>query len=300
MTRRALLFVSLFAFGCDDPLAYPQDIDRLRVLGARASVAGDATRAWPAPGESVSLEWLVAAPDPEPLVGFRFDACPSQAASRGSPACAGAPFASAASASPSSQAPRFDFVLPGTASDRVLVQGLVCQDALPPAGGSIEAARCPGEGERVLFELVVAGPGRENLNPSLGDAVFTLAGQLWPEPAAGELDAAMCAPGEPARTARLGEKLELGVALDEADREPLDEPTKLSPPREPLSVSHFATHGRLARPLSVVEGASKELGVSVGWRSPSGPAGERARFYFVVRDGRGGVDFAVRTLCLLP
>ncbi len=53
-------------------------------------------------------------------------------------------------------------------------------------------------------------------------------------------------------------------------------------------------------PLSARLGRASELSVSVPWRAPGDAAGERVRFYFVVRDGRGGADWSARTLCLLP
>src|SRR4029079_10734714 len=58
--RRLLLpLLAGVVTGCDDPLAYPQDIDHLRVLGATVAPSGDARRAWALPEESVSLTWLV-------------------------------------------------------------------------------------------------------------------------------------------------------------------------------------------------------------------------------------------------
>lgn len=287
------LLLCLLLVGCDDPLAYPQDIDRLRVLGARASVEGDASRAWPEPGETVSLEWLVAAPEPEPATGWHFEACPSEAASRGTPVCAGPVFASAAAPAPSTAPPRFDFTLPAVASERVLVHGLVCRDA------TVESlvAECPGEHERVMFEVVVGAPDRQNRNPTLGDTPILLGGKPWPAATPAEL-AAPCTAAD--LTAASGEKLELGVELDASDRDAVDDDSELTPPFEPLLFSHFATHGRLSRPLSVVEGDASELSLSVPWRAPKDAAGERVRFYFVIRDGRGGVDWSTRTLCLLP
>lgn len=284
---RWLFVLGLLSLGCDDPLAYPQDIERLRVLGARASVEGDSTRAWPGPGEQLSLEWLVAAPDPSPSVGFYLEACPSRASARGTPECTGAPIASAQAAG----MPLIDFVTPDV--PRVLVQGLVCRDAVPSSLG----ASCPDESERVLFDVVVGG---ENRNPTLGDAGFLIDGASWPVPTAAELASASCAPGDPTLSVASGEKVALELRLDPSDRDALDDPSGLAPPFEPLLVSGFATNGRLSRPLSVVEGASDEFSARLSWRAPEDAAGERTRFYFVARDGRGGVDWSARTLCLVP
>lgn len=272
--RTTVVILGVLLFGCDDPLAYPQDIDRLRVLGARVSVEGDASRASPDPGEAVSVEWLVADPDPNPPLGWSFEACPSEAASRGSPECSGPVFAAASSASPAPALPRFDFVTPTDPTERLLLRGRVCRDAVPPG--------CSGEA--VMFEVSV---GQPNQNPTLADASFSVNGQPWPD------DNGSCALSVPS-----GEEARLDVTLAESDREPLSEP--LGPPREPLLLSHFSTLGRLSRPLSVIEGDASKLDVSVPWRAPGDAAGEQTRFYFVVRDGRGGADWSVRTLCLAP
>lgn len=292
--RALVSLIALGLLGCDDPLAYPQDIDRMRVLGARVSVDGDASRAWPEPGEAVSLEWLVADPEPSPPLGWYFEACPAHATSRGTPACAGDVFSSGAAPALSPALPRFDFVLPGAPGERVLVRGLVCRDALPQSLGT----SCPGDREQVMFDLAVGGPERQNANPTLADASLFLGEEPWPEATPAELAEKSCAPGD--LSVPSGEERTLRVQLDESDREPLDDPTGLGPPREPLLVSHFATHGRLSRPLSVIEGDATGLSVSVPWRAPGDAAGERVRFYFVVRDGRGGADWSARTLCLLP
>lgn len=286
--------LGLFLLGCDDPLAYPQDIARLRVLGARASVAGDASRAWPEPGEAVSLEWLVAAPEPEPSTGWHFEACPSRAAAHGTPVCAGDVYASSTAAAASSAPPRFDFTLPVEPSERVLVRGLVCRDAVVE---SLDAS-CASEHERVLFELVVGGPGLENSNPTLSDAPLFFGDEPWPEATAAELAEKSCTPTGSGPSAASGDELELRIDLAPSDRDPIQDATDLTPPYEPLLLSSFATGGRLARPLSVIEGDAGSLSVRLPWRAPSDATGERVRFYFVIRDGRGGVDWSIRALCL--
>ncbi|MBI3204869.1 MAG: hypothetical protein HYZ29_25255 [Myxococcales bacterium] len=281
------LFAALGLLGCDDPLAHPQDIDRLRVLGARVSVNGDASRASPAPGDLVSLEWLVADPDPAPAVGWAFAACPSQARSRGTPECVGPVFAQASAPAPSAALPRFDF----TAADaeRILVRGVVCRDGVITS----LTDSCAGERESVLFELRV---GDDNANPTLGDAELWLDDAPWPAPS--DLGAAACAPGD--LPAASGAKLDVRVVLAGSDRDPIEDPKGLAPPFEPLFVSQFSTLGHFARPLSVIEGSSEELELGVDWRAPDDAVGQRARFYFVVRDGRGGVDWSARTACLVP
>lgn len=293
-SRPHFLLVALGLAGCDEPLAYPQDIEDFRVLGAKVSVGNDPSRAWPLPGEHASIEWLVADPEPDAAAGFAFEACPSEASARGIPDCVGPSFAQAAALAPAGSMPRFELDVPSTNAPRLLTRGLVCKGEVPNAGG------CSAEHERVMFEIVPGSADRANQNPSLADSAFSLDGAPWPEPSSAVLGQKTCAAGDLPEVPADGAKHEIAFALDESDREPLEDPEGLAPTRETLGVSNFSTRGHLSQPLGVIEAKSSDLGLSVGWRAPKSGAGERVRFYFVVRDGRGGVDWAIRTLCLRP
>ena len=72
--------------------------------------------------------------------------------------------------------------------------------------------------------------------------------------------------------------------------------------REEIRLSHFASLGELERPLSEVLPDDAEVKTSLTWDPPKTVAaeGELVRFWFVVRDLRGGSDFTERMLCLVP
>src|SRR6516164_7591873 len=56
------------AAGCNNDLPLASELTATRVMGARVQVASDPGRAEVTPGESASVEWLVAGPtDPGPL-----------------------------------------------------------------------------------------------------------------------------------------------------------------------------------------------------------------------------------------
>jgi hypothetical protein len=95
-------------------------------------------------------------------------------------------------------------------------------------------------------------------------------------------------------------KIELQVPS--AWSEPLKQLTVHSSSREALQISHLVTLGELERAYSLVDGSSSTTTVTVGWKVPEPKVknATRVRFYFVLRDGRGGVDWARRSICLIP
>src|SRR6188768_3793123 len=112
MSRRIRYWPLLLTFaGCGDPIKRVELIEEPRVLGARAEVMGDPTRATPRPGETLQVRWLVAAPEGDPVSGFALRACSTPRESRGLLRCDSPPFASEVSDAVSEN-PRFDFRLP--------------------------------------------------------------------------------------------------------------------------------------------------------------------------------------------
>jgi hypothetical protein len=297
--RRALLACWLLLGACDNPLIAPQRIERLRVLGARVEAQGDPSRAWPRPGETAHMTWLVADPTPAPPLGWAFRACVAEPLDRGMPKCEGPPFYEARSAGMSSTLPAFDVPVPQAsafgAADRLIVQGAVCEDAEPLLAEPLEQTSCAGE--LALMEVRVELDEQTNTNPAITADALSFDGAAWVETAPPAEDCSV--PG--ATTARAGSgKHRIVMALSPSDRDAL--PSLLGPPLETLLVSHFATAGSLARAVSVIEAGSADLSVALDWDSPgSAPAtGTLVRFYFVVRDLRGGVDWSVRRLCVFP
>jgi len=109
------------------------------------------------------------------------------------------------------------------------------------------------------------------------------------------------------------------IRFDQSDREMYQvqemklNKTIISTKREELLVSHAATFGggELARYFSVIprDASAKEAEVELAYTPPDQSedaekritaAGRLVRFYFVVRDQRGGVDLTTRSLCLIP
>ncbi|MND08550.1 hypothetical protein D3C83_312490 [compost metagenome] len=65
-------------------------------------------------------------------------------------------------------------------------------------------------------------------------------------------------------------------------------------------MSQFSTRGDLDRVLSVIA-KGEPLSVKSEWQEPDSiSSGRVVRFWFVVRDLRGGVDWSIRTLCAVP
>jgi hypothetical protein len=311
--KPAALFPGVFGLfaallGCDDPLLEAQRIETTRVLGARVEVAGDATRPWPRPEETVAVTWLVADPRPSPALSWDFAACLGESTLRGVPRCRTAPFARARSGAPSQVAPSFSFAAPAEASlegsDRVVVRGAVCADAEVALADPLEQTSCGGDLTLVVLDIRIERADLSNRNPTLGDETLSFDGAPWPAPANDLLVREDCVPAQQAPELPVvsadGAAHRFRVGLSADDRESLDTIEGEFP--ETLQVSHFATLGRLERAISVIEPVAPEPIVQVAWEAP-GPglsSGRVVRFYFVVRDLRGGTDWVVRTACVVP
>jgi hypothetical protein len=297
----------LLLAACDDPLIEAQHVESTRVLGARVEVAGVAERSRPVPGESVAVSWLVADPRPSPPLGWDFVACAGEPTTRGLPRCLSAPFARASAPGLDPAAPRFDFALPAAdafaGTDRVVIRGAICADAEVVLADPIEHTGCAGDLTLVAFEVRLESAAGGNLNPSLADETPSIDGVPWPAPSLELLSREDCSaadatPELPVFAADGATRL-LRILLSPDDRELLD--TLEGPELETLQVSHFSTLGRLDRAFTVIEPANPAPIVDVPWQVPNGiGAGRIARLYFVARDLRGGVDWAVRTACVVP
>ena len=79
--------------------------------------------------------------------------------------------------------------------------------------------------------------------------------------------------------------------------------TPASTRKETLQIAYASTDGTLEEAFGYVESDAPTSGqrVQVGWTAPSLQAGPmRVRFYFVVRDLRGGCDWTRREACVVP
>ncbi len=287
--------------GCDEPLERAQLIQNVRVLGARVEVAGDPERTAPAPGETINVRWLVAAPSPAPVIGWSFFACLSGEVNAGVGHCDAEPFALRASPAPSSDAPNFDLELP---SDVDLAQmaslnlfGLVCPDTQPTGDPLTPVCEGGERGTRVASSLELSRDDQDNHNPNFAPDAVTFDGASWSAP-----DTAVdpCQPGAGLRVSAGNHRVEL-FAGDLA-REPLPKAIESDPDRESLLFSHFSSAGELNRPFSSVLPETERAEVSVDWiaAEPAAAAGDPVYFWFVLRDLRGGASFQARQLCVVP
>lgn len=289
--KRFSFLVSVGLLGCDDPLLEAQRIEHTRVLGARVEVSTDATRASPRPGEAVHMQWLVADPRPSPNLGWHLSACAAAEKTRGTPECAAPPFAEQSSSLLDPALPVIDFTLPDAAtlgsSRKVVVYGNICSDEQPEPD-------CTGDGASVVFEIPIELEPPGNKNPTLADETISLDGVEWPPAEPAWLGVNDCSVSDESPSLPVfesnGGKHSLGITLSDDDRDPNEE----------LWVSQFSTGGDLDRVLSVIPKGGA-LSVNSEWQAPESIASPRVvRFWFVVRDLRGGVDWSIRTLCAVP
>jgi hypothetical protein len=287
-------------------------VNRPRVLGVRIDVEGDPARAEPRPGESVTLRWLVV-PGGDAWMSA-LTACVAAPANTGFPGCAEAPFAFAPPGTPS-PSPSFALSVPvGAAGRSILVAGVLCANGVPtlPEEGLPD---CEGEDattERVIFTFDVAGDAPPNQHPSWAEQTFTIDEQAWDAPPA-ELPTSGCAavagaPALPRITRRIeDEPSTITFTTRAEDRETYDELVLGEMPtfetrREDLRITHAATGGFFPR-LSTEVFDDEAPTPNVPWRHPTEEEvpedGLTVRFWFVMRDGRGGMDWIERAACVV-
>jgi hypothetical protein len=147
----------------------------------------------------------------------------------------------------------------------------------------------------LLTYRVTIGTG--NTNPVLPAEAITFGGDAWPE-------APVIAPCDDLPQARVGDEArKIAVSLAGAGRETLDDGPEV------LLLAHFATARELERQYSVLEGEQDPATtpLEVEWTpelkedDPPVPAeGRIVRFFFVLRDDRGGTTSTTRAVCLRP
>lgn len=308
MTRLSTIPFVLLLGACGDPLLDPQRIERPRVLGARLEVDGDEMRSSPSAGDSVTVRWLVAAPASPLASSYAFAACGLTAEQSNDPVeCADQPFALLIREASDVAAPVLQFQVPAEfTAARLGVVGQFCAngETTPLADGF----DCVGDGARALpasFDTLTS-QRVPNRNTSLAAAAPRFAGAEWLPPdgsEAGQPCAELPASGALPKWSRASGETRVGLDLDTAQREAI-EVDEVGPARETLQLSLMATAGRLKQAYVVVEPEDERaiVPVDVGYRLPQQLAeqGLVVRFYFVLRDLRGGVDWLVRDACVVP
>lgn len=296
----ASLAASLAGIGCDDSLKEVSLIEETRILGARVEAAGDPGQAAPDPGQHASLRLFLAATNGEPNFSYALSVCAVRPTNVGFPNCTAAPFATGMRLAPSPDEARLDFEIPFDLEPRdtphAFATGLICADSELRTSAEGEQSCVSGAAKQLAFEFPLGGSEDSNRNPSFASDAFLLDGEPWLANAEASCDTGSL------RQVSAKSLHALRVTLPETDFELLSPATAIEPSRETLLVSNFSTAGKLSDAfvsLSVDTPAEQRR---VDWAAPAllDATPSLVRFYFVVRDGRSGEDFATRALCVVP
>jgi hypothetical protein len=267
-------------WSCSGELSPQSLVERFRILAVRADVPE------PSPGDTVTLDALVADPDGAGrAVSYLWVAC-VLGPSRDPQACAdpsgggiiGVGFAAT-----------FSFVAPALAGGETAAQVLLtfsgCAGGtftLPMDGGTPSGTpECAGGDAATAYKRVVVSTATErNHNPSL--ATLSLDGESWVEGPA--VTRTACVEGSTCTP------LEVGATLGPGSAENWTEIVFGSPQvrTEEVFVSWFATGGSFERIRSGGEDPK------VKFTPPKEPG--TLDFWFVVHDGRGGTDWTSRQM----
>lgn len=307
--------------GCGDDLPPSSRISTTRILGAQINVQADSTRASPRPEESFELEWFVAAAQEPPPLTWAFIACVPANNLTGTSFCANESISQVFMGSATNEAPRMVFQVPPVAdlldARGLLVVGIFCGRGLPVFNAEAFVEGC-SEGtlfDQAMVSLMVPIQRADtftNHNPDLSNNKIYLDEQAWPGVALPtRRDNCVHWTDVPEIPALVWSEDNVPVrfALDEGDREtfvkPATEFTEEETLPEEMLLSHFTTAGKMERQFSVIESKEPErTEMLVDWILPEkeliAAEGQVVRFFFVLRDGRSGVDWTERFACLLP
>jgi hypothetical protein len=207
------------------------------------------------------------------------------------------------------------FTAPAAAVDGAqgpLMFGAVCEGGAPALGAAASAPACAGDvasANVARFAIPVAAAGATpNRHPALANDLVELDGTPWTAEPAGDAGAPCDATsGLPVVAAGSAER-PLRLVTDGDDREafvPPDAPPGSAPVLEALQLSNFATAGKFAGLYQAIPATDTRPDADfVGkWTPPAAsevPAGGlTVDFHLVVRDGRGGLDWLHRALCVV-
>lgn len=295
MRRETFSLITLLCVGCGDPLAPRQLVEKPRVLAARAETAADAAVATPERGQDAVVRVLLEAPTPLGAVPFALAACERDATLTGVPGCRD----ELTEVSGAAAEPSIPFTVPSDAR-ALLVVGVACPEGVPRPASGVGAAYpdalgcSAGPALRMSFDVRLA-PEVDNENPSIDE--IRLDDAPWAENPSATVGGACVGGGGPEIAANAGAH-RVSVRLPAAARE------HTPAGREHLEVSWFSTAGALDRPVTFVEAEAPEAEneVSQVWTAPgAAPASGRwMELVIVVRDGRGGVVWQRRSLCVVP
>jgi hypothetical protein len=284
------------AAGCSDGITRGWLVDRTRVLCARVEASADATRASIAPGEAATMTWLVAAPGAMPALAWAYAACAPPTGNFAEVQCDDRPTLASGSGTASGELVAMPLAMPSqdalAGGAQILVLAAFCAGGAPTLDAAAFTATCDGGAEPLLASVLVdVATDGANRNPSPPTGLTVAGAPLPPDDRAADgasCDAAPSAPVVPA-----GQKVELGYAFQDADRE-AGESLLLSLETTAGTLDHqyFALDPQEAAPKAIQDAWTAPSGADVG------PGGRVVRFYAVLRDGRGGAGFDRFAVCV--
>jgi hypothetical protein len=307
--RRALMrdwgpaiLATFFTLGCGPTFDPASLVKSTRVVGAHVEAAGTDDRASPAPGEKATVTWLVTAPAAVPNLQWAFALCTPAAG--GALGCTSTPLALFQG---QGNPPSIPISVPAASAlggaDQLTLFGRICDTGAPDFDPAGNPTCTDGPGTTASVAIRIQTADVINHNPT-ADHGLTFDGATWPVLFAGA-DPCVTGPTVAAGT----EDHELALMTEGTDREAytanIGDPPVPTPEREALQVSFFTTAGKLKSPFVFVEAKdpNPETPASLHWNAPKiadVTAPTPVTFTFVVRDGRGGVDWTTRAACVTP
>ncbi|HTA19472.1 MAG TPA: hypothetical protein VK989_09280 [Polyangia bacterium] len=294
---------AIFAVGCSDDLPAKSRLERTRLLGARVQLASDPTRADVTPGERATVEWLLAGPRAPGALAWTFAVCDGIEGACAGPASMTASGTGAPVLAPFTAPP----AMPVDDAHAPLMLGAVCEGGAPTFDAATMLPGCAAastSANPARFAIpVFAASAAPNHHPNLANDLVTLDGAPWTtEPAGdagGPCDATSAMPIVDAGATE--RQLRLTTDADDRESYVVAGVTTL----EALELSSFATAGKLGGSYVLIAAtdADTDAAFTAKWTPPViadvPAAGMTVQFHFVVRDGRGGLDWAHRALCVV-
>jgi hypothetical protein len=328
------------ASACADDLTTSDLLVRSRALVAKITVVGDETRSNPAPGETAEVVIHFGDPGAKVARTWALVVCEPQQTTFGPAICTSfnpADFVAVDFETTLSTTEPFDppaITVPVWSdaelrpeTTELLMIGAVCSGGIVNlegedniiqyfedlAVGATDGAPpvCVdgiGEGELVTLRIPLMRDGQANTHPVM--ASLRRNGAAFIDPAPDDAPTTGCVslepplPTFPASTPDIA----LTVVVTSDSRETYDEVDVVSgevlPVTESIQIEYVATAGDLDRTFGFIDPGEESNEDHVGWELPAAvdvpPDGLLVRFYFSLRDGRGGTDFAERAICIVP
>ncbi|AKU96059.1 hypothetical protein AKJ09_02723 [Labilithrix luteola] len=291
------------AAGCDDNINKGWLIDKTRVLGAQVSAESDTTRASLSAGERGTVTWLVASPGAPPKLSWAYALCAPPEGNFASAHCEGPALGSGSGEGDGELVPMDMIVPPAEAlvnAPVLLMLTAFCANGSTTLDPQAFTATCSGGGSAMLASTLIDVTALEtNHNPVIADDAVSITGGAKLPPARGGIAGSPCTPSNEVIGVPPDTKPDVFYQFRAQDREEFpSSPDKF----EALQLSTFTTSGEFDRQYAALdpnEGLPKDA--KIEWDVGGAPAeGKLVRFYFVLRDNRGGMGFAVREACVHP